>query len=108
MGRASAALRGRGGELPEEAGGLGCKAPEDVESEGDQVHDRLTAGLAVPRLLRGGRRRGRVARADLDQLAREREDAADDRKVDADTPAVGPGGEKEVQAAVGLEPLVEG
>ena len=46
MGRASAALRGRGGELPEEAGGLRCEAPEDVECEGDEVHDGLAARVA--------------------------------------------------------------
>ena len=90
--RTSATLRGRGGELPEEAGGLRCKAPKDVEGEGDEMYDRLTASPPVSRLHRGGSGRGRMTRANLDQLAREREDAADDREVDADTPALGPGG----------------
>ena len=92
VGRTSATLRGRRGELPEEAGGLRCKAPKDVEGEGDKVYDRLAAGPPVSRLLRGGRGRGRMARANLDQLAREREDAAHDRDVGANTPALGPGG----------------
>ncbi len=92
MARTSATLRGRGGELPEEAGGLRCKAPKDVEGEGDKVYDRLAATPPVTRLLRGGRDRGRVTRENVDQLARERADAAHDRDVDANTPALGPGG----------------
>ena len=92
MARTRATLRGRGGELPEEARGLRCKAPEDIKGKGNKVYDSLTASLPVTRLLRSGRRRGRMTRANVDELACEREDAANDREVDANTPALGPGG----------------
>ena len=92
MARTRATLRGRGGELPEEAGGLRCKAPEGIKGKGNKVYDSLTASPPVTRLLRSGRRRGRMTRANVDELACKREDAANDREVDANTPALGPGG----------------
>ena len=69
-----------------------CEAPKDVEGEGDKMDDRLTTSPPITRLLRGGSGRGRMSRANLDELACEREDAADDREVDADTLALGHGG----------------
>ena len=69
MARTSATFRGRGGELPEEARGLRCKAPEDIKGKGNKVYDSLTASPPVTRLLRSGRRRGRKTRANVDELA---------------------------------------
>ena len=69
MARTRATLRGRGGELPEEARGLRCKAPEDIKGKRNKVYDSLTASRPVTRLLRSGRRHGRMTRANVDELA---------------------------------------